>query len=61
MNSTQTPTGFASLNPFFITRDAAGLHAFLRDVFGGQEHPDARTVAPTACCCPPSSRSAAPP
>lgn len=44
MNSTQTPAGFATLNPFFITRDADGLLAFLREVFGGEEHPDARTV-----------------
>ncbi|MFW3168465.1 VOC family protein [Geodermatophilus sp. CPCC 206100] len=32
------------MNPFFITSDADGLIAFLRDVFGGEEHLDARTV-----------------
>ena len=44
MSTTATPTGFSTLNPFFITRDADGLIAFLREVFGGAEHLDARTV-----------------
>lgn len=44
MNTTPTPTGFSTLNPFFITRDADGLIAFLREVFGGAEHHDVRTV-----------------
>ena len=41
---TPTPTGFATLNPVFITRDPDGLIAFLRGVFGGEEHLDVRTV-----------------
>lgn len=41
---TETPTGFSTLNPFFITDDAAGLITFLQQVFGGEEHLDARTV-----------------
>lgn len=44
MTTTPTPAGFSTLNPFFITHDAAGLIAFLREVFGGEEHLDARTV-----------------
>ena len=44
MTTVPTPAGFATLNPFFITRDADGLIAFLRHVFGGEEHLDARTV-----------------
>ena len=44
MITTATPPGFSTLNPFFITRDADGLIAFLREVFGGDEHLDARTV-----------------
>ena len=44
MNTTPTPTGFSTLNPFFITRDADRLIVFLREVFGGEEHLDARTV-----------------
>ena len=44
MITTATPPGFSTVNPFFITRDADGLIAFLREVFGGEEHLDARTV-----------------
>lgn len=44
MTSAPKPDGFATVNPFFITRDAAGLIDFLREVFGGEEHEDARTV-----------------
>ena len=44
MTNAPTPTGFSTVNPFFITSDADGLIAFLRDVFGGEEHLDARTV-----------------
>ena len=44
MNNPKAPTGFSTLNPFFITRDAEGLIMFLREVFGGEEHLDARTV-----------------
>lgn len=44
MNTTATPSGFSTLNPFFITRDADGLIAFVHEVFGGTEHLDARTV-----------------
>lgn len=38
------PAGFSTINPFIVTRDAEGLIRFLTDVFGGVEHPDARTV-----------------
>lgn len=44
MNTTATPPGFSTANPFFIARDADGLIVFLREVFGGAEHLDARTV-----------------
>jgi uncharacterized glyoxalase superfamily protein PhnB len=44
VNTTTAPTGFATLNPFFITRDADGLIAYLREVFGGEERLDVRTV-----------------
>jgi len=37
-------TGYATVNPFLITRDADGLMRFLTDVFGGVDHPDARTM-----------------
>lgn len=39
-----TPAGYASVNPFIITRDAEGLIAFLVDVLDGIERPAARTV-----------------
>jgi uncharacterized glyoxalase superfamily protein PhnB len=38
------PKDFSTVNPFIITRDAEGLIAFLKEVFDGNEHPDARTV-----------------
>ncbi|QRY53101.1 VOC family protein [Mycolicibacterium septicum] len=38
------PAGFSTINPFIVTRDAAGLIRFLADVFDGVDHPDARTV-----------------
>ncbi|WP_232661602.1 VOC family protein [Pseudonocardia sp. TRM90224] len=44
MNTPPAPPGFSTLNPFFITRDADGLIAYLREVFGGEEHLDVRTV-----------------
>lgn len=44
MGTTATPPGFSTLNPFFVTGDADGLITFLREVFGGEEHLDARTV-----------------
>lgn len=44
MTTSATPAGFSTLNPFFIARDADGLITFLRGVFGGDEHLDARTV-----------------
>ena len=44
MTIVPTPPGFSTVNPFFITSDAEGLIAFLREVFGGEEHLDARTV-----------------
>jgi uncharacterized glyoxalase superfamily protein PhnB len=41
---TTTPTGFATVNPVLVVREPDGLIAFLREVFGGAEHPDVRTV-----------------
>jgi PhnB protein len=38
------PAGFSTVNPFIVTRDAEGLIRFLTEVFGGVEHPDARTM-----------------
>ena len=38
------PAGYATVNPFLITRDATGLMSFVQAVFGGDEHADARTV-----------------
>ena len=44
MTIAPTPTGFSTLNPVLITRGADDLLAFLRHVFGGEEHLDVRTV-----------------
>jgi PhnB protein len=44
MTIPEAPEGFSTVNPFIITRDAEGLIAFLARVFGGTEHPIARTV-----------------
>lgn len=39
-----TPPGFATINPFIVTRDADGLIRFLTTVFDGVERLDARTI-----------------
>ena len=39
-----TPPGFATINPFIVTRDADGLIRFLNTVFDGVDRPDARTI-----------------
>lgn len=44
MNTAPRPAGWATVNPVFITRDPNALIAFMKDVFGGHEHDDARTV-----------------
>jgi len=44
MTQLNVPDGYATVNPFIITRDADGLIRFLTDVFGGIDHPDARTM-----------------
>jgi PhnB protein len=36
--------GFATINPFIITRDAAGLIEFLKRVFDATERAEARTI-----------------
>ena len=41
---TTTPAGFATVNPVLVVRDPDGLIGFLREVFGGAEHADVRTV-----------------
>jgi PhnB protein len=38
------PQGYATVNPFIITRDANGLIDFLQQVFGATERPEARTL-----------------
>lgn len=38
------PEGYATVNPFIITRDAEELTRFVVEVFGGAERPEARTV-----------------
>lgn len=42
--ATPTPTGYATVNPFIITRDADGLIAFLTRVFDAVDRPAARTI-----------------
>ncbi|GAB3811226.1 VOC family protein [Micromonospora zhanjiangensis] len=44
MTMPATPEGFATVNPFVITKNADGLIAFLAEVFGGTENQLARTV-----------------
>jgi PhnB protein len=38
------PEGYATVNPFIITRDANGLIDFLKQVFRASERPEARTL-----------------
>ena len=42
--SAPVPTGYATVNPFLISRDAVALMEFVQAVFGGTEHADARTT-----------------
>jgi hypothetical protein len=43
------PAGYATVNPFIITREANGLIDFLKEVFGATERPGATVVTePTA-------------
>lgn len=44
MSTPHTPPGFATINPFIITRDADSLIQFLTNVFDGIDHPEARTI-----------------
>lgn len=43
-SETNTPAGYATVNPFIITHDANGLVEFLQRVFGATERPEARTL-----------------
>jgi PhnB protein len=38
------PDGYATVNPFIISDDSAGLIEFLKQVFGATERPEARTM-----------------
>jgi uncharacterized glyoxalase superfamily protein PhnB len=38
------PEGYATVNPFIVTRDAEELTRFVVEVFGGVERPEARTI-----------------
>jgi PhnB protein len=38
------PDGYATINPFIISDDSAGLIEFLKEVFAAAERPDARTM-----------------
>jgi PhnB protein len=44
VNIPAAPEGYSTVNPFIVTRDAEGLIAFVKEVFDGTEHPDARTI-----------------
>ncbi|ACQ81037.1 Glyoxalase/bleomycin resistance protein/dioxygenase [Beutenbergia cavernae DSM 12333] len=44
MSIPAAPDGYATVNPFIITRGAEELTRFVIDVFGGTERPEARTV-----------------
>ena len=45
MSSTVSrPAGWATVNPVLVIRDPDGLIGFLKGVFGGHEHEDARTA-----------------
>lgn len=41
---TETPAGYATVNPFLIAKDAEGLIAFVAHVFDGIARPESRTV-----------------
>jgi uncharacterized glyoxalase superfamily protein PhnB len=44
MTTPPAPEGYATINPFLITRDVDGLITFLNEVFGAVERPEARTM-----------------
>lgn len=44
MTVPRVPAGYATVNPFVITRDAEGAIGFVTQVFGGVEHTAARTM-----------------
>jgi uncharacterized glyoxalase superfamily protein PhnB len=44
MSTPRAPEGYKTVNPFIITEDATALIAFLGEVFGAEELPDARTI-----------------
>lgn len=44
MSTVPRPSGWATVNPVLLPRDPDGLIAFLKGVFGGHEHEDARTM-----------------
>lgn len=44
MSIPTAPEGYATVNPFIITKDSEELTRFIVEVFGGAERPEARTV-----------------
>lgn len=44
MSIPAAPEGYATVNPFIITRDSEELTRFIVEVFNGTERPEARTV-----------------
>jgi PhnB protein len=44
MSTPRAPEGYNTVNPFVITENASELIAFLVEVFGAEEVPDARTI-----------------
>ncbi len=44
MSIPAAPEGYATVNPFIITRGSEELTRFIVDVFGGVERPEARTL-----------------
>lgn len=44
MSIPAAPEGYATVNPFIITKDSEELTRFIVEVFGGTERPEVRTV-----------------
>lgn len=44
MTSAHVPAGYATVNPFIVTRDAEGLIKFITEVFLGTPIPEAHTI-----------------
>ena len=44
MSIPAAPEGYATINPFIITKDSEDLTRFIVEVFNGTERPEARTV-----------------